>query len=251
MTRVLSLLILAGAVVAVLLPASESDPFSVRVMGGLFAASGLFWLLQPAQARQWPAAVVAGLLSTGGAWLMLSVLDPIEPAAGFWGATFAAWAMAWFFVERLASIETRNRVFGSLLRLCIPLLFGVWLLIIWEICTRGFGVPQVLLPSPSAIGARMLTSTDTLWADFKQTFIYAVLIGYALGCGSGFVIALLIDRSPLLQRGLLPIGNLVSALPIVGIAPIMVMWFGFDWHSKAAVVVVMTFFPMRQAPLPC
>jgi NitT/TauT family transport system permease protein len=42
----------------------------------------------------------------------------------------------------------------------------------------------------------------------------------------------------------MPVGNLVSALPIIGIAPIMVMWFGFDWPSKAAVVVVMTFFPM-------
>ena len=83
-----------------------------------------------------------------------------------------------------------------------------------------------------------------MWADFKQTFLKAVLIGYAIGCISGFLTAILIDRSPFLQRGLLPIGNLVSALPIVGIAPIMVMWFGFDWPSKAAVVVVMTFFPM-------
>ena len=49
---------------------------------------------------------------------------------------------------------------------------------------------------------------------------------------------------PFLQRGLLPLGNLVSALPIVGVAPIMVMWFGFDWQSKVAVVVIMTFFPM-------
>jgi NitT/TauT family transport system permease protein len=71
-----------------------------------------------------------------------------------------------------------------------------------------------------------------------------VLIGYALGCGAGFAAAILIDRSPFLQRGLLPLGNFVSALPIIGIAPIMVMWFGFDWPSKAAVVVVMTFFPM-------
>ena len=55
---------------------------------------------------------------------------------------------------------------------------------------------------------------------------------------------LLIDRLPFLQRGLLPIGNFVAALPIVGIAPILVMWFGFDWQSKAAVVVVMVFFPM-------
>ena len=72
----------------------------------------------------------------------------------------------------------------------------------------------------------------------------AVLAGYALGCGSGFAVSILIDRSGFLKRGLLPIGSFVSALPIIGVAPIMVMWFGFDWHSKAAVVVVMTFFPM-------
>ncbi len=71
-----------------------------------------------------------------------------------------------------------------------------------------------------------------------------MLIGYALGCGAAFLVAVAIDRSPFLQRGLLPVGNLVSALPIIGIAPIMVMWFGFDWPSKAAVVVVMCFFPM-------
>jgi len=71
-----------------------------------------------------------------------------------------------------------------------------------------------------------------------------VLAGYAIGSGAGLAVAILIDRSPFLQRRLLPLGNFVSALPIVGVAPIMVMWFGFDWPSKAAVVVVMTFFPM-------
>jgi NitT/TauT family transport system permease protein len=40
------------------------------------------------------------------------------------------------------------------------------------------------------------------------------------------------------------VGNFVAALPIIGMAPIMVMWFGFDWQSKAAVVVIMVFFPM-------
>ncbi|HMB75824.1 MAG TPA: ABC transporter permease, partial [Kiloniellaceae bacterium] len=80
--------------------------------------------------------------------------------------------------------------------------------------------------------------------DFYQTFVKSVLSGYILGCGSGFLVGILVDRVPFLQRGLLPLGNLVSALPIVGVAPIMVMWFGFDWQSKAAVVVIMTFFPM-------
>ena len=110
--------------------------------------------------------------------------------------------------------------------------------------TVGFGVPQVLLPAPSMIGERIASSTGTLWADFEQTFIKAVLSGYVMGCGAGLLVAVLVDRVPFLKRGLLPLGNLVSALPIVGIAPIMVMWFGFDWESKAAVVVVMTFFPM-------
>jgi ABC-type nitrate/sulfonate/bicarbonate transport system permease component len=70
-----------------------------------------------------------------------------------------------------------------------------------------------------------------------------VIAGYVMGCGIGFITAILVDRSPF-WKGVMPVGNLMSALPIIGIAPIMVMWFGFDWQSKAAVVVVMTFFPM-------
>jgi NitT/TauT family transport system permease protein len=100
------------------------------------------------------------------------------------------------------------------------------------------------LPPPSMIWQRLVGSLPVLAADFQQTFLKAVLIGYALGCGSGFLVAILIDRSPFLKRGLLPLGNFVSALPIIGIAPIMVTWFGFDWQSKAAVVAIMTFFPM-------
>ncbi|RUV62104.1 ABC transporter permease, partial [Mesorhizobium sp. M5C.F.Ca.IN.020.29.1.1] len=72
----------------------------------------------------------------------------------------------------------------------------------------------------------------------------AVIFGYVVGSGAGFLAAVAADRVPFLRRGLLPIGNMVSALPIIGVAPIMVMWFGFDWQSKAAVVIIMTFFPM-------
>jgi NitT/TauT family transport system permease protein len=124
-----------------------------------------------------------------------------------------------------------------------PLLFGLLVLALWEAGVRLLGVPGIILPPPSAILLRLVTSTPTLAADFLQT-IQGVLVGFAVGSAAGLIVAILIDRSPFLQRGLLPLGNFVSALPIVGIAPIMVMWFGFDWQSKAAVVVVMTFFPM-------
>lgn len=194
--------------------------------------------------HQFLSALVPGLISFYGAYVFIAMLGKIDPAAGYWVGVLAAWGLGWLCVERLSNIELRNGVLNWILRLVIPLAFGAWLLIIWEIGTRGFNVPQVLLPAPSAIGQRFISSTAILWVDFKQTFLKAVLIGYAMGCGGGLLVALLIDRSSFLKRGLLPIGNLASALPIVGVAPIMVMWFGFDWPSKAAVVVIMTFFPM-------
>ena len=124
-----------------------------------------------------------------------------------------------------------------------PLIFGLGALIVWEAVVRVFGVPAVILPAPTAIAHRLVTSVPTLSADFVQT-MRGVIAGYLIGNAAGLALAILIDRSPFLQRGLLPLGNLVSALPIIGVAPIMVMWFGFDWQSKAAVVVIMTFFPM-------
>ncbi len=191
------------------------------------------------------AAIISLLLSSVVAYLLLTTLEVRATRHwGFWFEVIAAWLLAWACVEQLASIKTLSVAYRWVLGVLIPALFGAWLLILWELLTQGFDVPQVLLPAPSDIGLRFVTSTSILWADFQQTFLRAVLIGYAIGCGTGFIVAILIDRSPFLQRGLLPVGNLVSALPIVGVAPIMVMWFGFDWPSKAAVVVIMTFFPM-------
>ncbi|MFX4299301.1 MULTISPECIES: ABC transporter permease [Roseobacteraceae] len=126
----------------------------------------------------------------------------------------------------------------------IPLIFGITLLAMWEVGERMFEISDVLLPAPSEIAARFWLSRDILWVDFVQTVLKGALSGFVLGCGSAFVLAVVIDRFPFLQLGLLPVGNFVAALPIVGMAPILVMWFGFDWQSKAAVVVVMVFFPM-------
>jgi NitT/TauT family transport system permease protein len=121
---------------------------------------------------------------------------------------------------------------------------GVWIVALWQLVTVGFAIPHVLLPAPSTVGYALVSSLPTLAADFHQTVIKAVIPGFLLGNLVGFLVAILADRIPFLRRGLLPVGNLVSAIPIVGIAPIMVMWFGFDWQSKVAVVVIMTFFPM-------
>ena len=187
--------------------------------------------------------VVAAHLA--GVCLLLAVgKETFAASTSFWALVIATWLMAWAAVERLTARIPTSGVWERVVSLIIPIVFGAWLLILWELIVVGLQVPTVILPPPSMIAERFVSSTDIIWADFQQTFLKAVLIGYAMGCGLGFLVAIIVDRVPFLRRGLLPIGNLVSALPIIGVAPIMVMWFGFDWPSKAAVVVIMTFFPM-------
>jgi len=171
-----------------------------------------------------------------GLWLL--VLGPA--ALGLWLCVLGLTLLAWLVMEDLARADGASR----LLALLVPTLFGLALLYLWQIVVVGFAVPPVLLPPPSQIAIQLAGKAALLWNDFRQTFLKAVLAGWAFGCAGGFAVAVLIDRVPFMQRGLLPLGSLVSAVPIVGIAPIMVMWFGFDWQSKAAVIVVMTFFPM-------
>ena len=156
-------------------------------------------------------------------------------------AAVAFWVFAWWLNARIAAGPLSRTRAG---RITVAALFGFTVLVLWEGWVRGFGISPVILPAPTAIAAKFMGSLGTLWADFVQTVIKGALSGFLIGVSAAFVTAIAIDRSPFLQRGLLPIGNFVAALPIVGLAPILVMWFGFDWQSKAAVVVVMVFFPM-------
>ncbi len=150
----------------------------------------------------------------------------------------ALWASAWWLNARIVQAG------GWFGRIVPPVFFGMTLLGIWELSVRLFEVSPVLLPAPSAIAVRLVAARAILWEDVTQTFFKGALSGYAIGCGAAILVGILIDRMPFLRRGLLPVGNFVSALPIIGMAPIMVMWFGFDWESKAALVVLMVFFPM-------
>ena len=192
------------------------------------------------------ALAVAGVVLS--CWVTLALLRDSTIAGyatwGFWLPVLATWVAAWLGVAKLAGIKPHGKTASRAINLAIPLLFGAFVFYLWEVAVRGFGVPTVLFPPPSAIAIRFFGSPWMLWQDFFQTFILGVLTGYIIGCGAGFLVAVVAHRYTFLGRGLLPVGNFVSALPIVGVAPIMVMWFGFDWPSKAAVVVVITFFPM-------
>lgn len=233
------------AAASLVLPTGADAPglFFFATPALLFAASALALF---ASASNSSLIALLVLVHTAAFFLigLLGSFAMAAPAIGYWCMVVAAWLLAWLAVQRLAALRLKSFTAQRMVNLALPVLFGAWLLILWEIVVRGFGVPPILLPPPSMIAARIAGSVPTLWADFQQTFLKAAIAGYVIGCGSGFLAAIIVDRVPFLRKGLLPVGNLVAALPVVGIAPIMVMWFGSYWQSKAAVVVIMTFFPM-------
>ena len=152
---------------------------------------------------------------------------------------FVIWLGGWWLNVRISKLKNFN-----LSKFIVPSLFGIVFILMWELIVIGLTINPVLLPAPSAIAVKFSNSLNILWIDFVQTLVKGALSGYILGCGAAFLTAIAIDKFDFLKRGLLPLGNFVSALPIVGMAPIFVMWFGFDWQSKCAIVVVMVYFPM-------
>lgn len=246
----LGFLLAAGAIaLAFLLPVSEQMKSlqSISPAREIAAAAGALLLI--AAWRLGLAGVALGLIGAGlAAAASLSLLQDAAIAGtakiGFWMIVIAVWLASAMCVVDLAAWRPVQIAVRRALNLAVPLLFGIVVFYLWEVAVRGLGVSPVLLPAPSAAAARFASSLPILGQDFVQTFVRGVLIGYAIGCGAGLLVAILAHRFEFLGRGLLPLGNFFSALPLVGVAPIMVMWFGFDWPSKAAVVALVTFFPM-------
>ena len=221
---------------------SQFPGAAIFVAFGIAAViAGERWLRHLAKGEIWAwvspfAVVIAGI---GPAILPTAELSMGLSAPGFWLTVIGVLLFAWTVMQHISALPG-SRIYA----LVVPALFGVALVYLWQSGVVGFAVPRVLLPAPTEILDALGREAATLADDFRQTFLKAVLAGFFLGNLLGLGTALLVDRVPFLQRGLLPLGNLVSAVPIIGVAPIMVIWFGFGWESKTAVIVFMIFFPM-------
>ena len=189
-------------------------------------------------------AVVLSLLAAAVLGLLPASTGSAAPTPAFGMALAVTLLLAAWSVQRVAALD-RPRWAGTF----SAVLFGLWVLYFWQIGVVAFDVPRVLLPAPATIVQSLADHAGTLTRDFVQTVLKAVLVGWLFGSALGFAVGVAIDRLPFLQRGLLPVASLTSTIPLVAVAPIMVMWFGFEWPSKAAVVVLMTFFPMLVATL--
>lgn len=116
-------------------------------------------------------------------------------------------------------------------------------LILWELGVRLFQVPEFVVPAPSAVFRSLIESRYHLMLATKVTAI-EVLVGFVLSAVVGIAVALIIARFERFGRALYPLIVLFQNVPKVALAPIFILWFGYDLAPKLLLIVVIAFFPV-------
>jgi NitT/TauT family transport system permease protein len=133
--------------------------------------------------------------------------------------------------------------FGALTGLMPALLLSVVLLVLWEGISRIFKLPEFVLPPPSSIAHLLLTKQATLsvaaWVTAEE-----ILYGFVLSTLVGMVIATTIARFEVMGRAVYPLMVLFQNVPKIALAPLFILWFGYDLAPKIVLIVVMAFFPV-------
>ena len=116
----------------------------------------------------------------------------------------------------------------------------------WEAYVRLSGISVLVLPAPSRVAEQIVVNRELLWANTWPT-LQATLSGFAFSLSVAFALSVLIDFMPRLRRALFPVFIISQTLPLVAIAPLVVLWFGFGLAPKILLVALVTFFPMLVA----
>jgi len=121
----------------------------------------------------------------------------------------------------------------------------VGLITLWWLITLGT-IPAFLLPSPASVARALWINRDYL-AYHTMTTAAEIACGMAVGVALGSLLALLMIFSPRLQRWLMPLVLTSQAIPVFALAPLLVLWFGFDMSAKVVMAVLVIFFPVTSA----
>lgn len=124
-----------------------------------------------------------------------------------------------------------------------PVLAVSIVLILWQLAS-GLGlIPKYMLPSPIDVGKAFVLDFPLLMSNAGVTLMEA-FIGLAMGILIGFVMAVMMDRYDRIYQALYPLIVLTQTVPTVAIAPLLVLWFGYEMLPKVILIVIVTFFPI-------
>jgi NitT/TauT family transport system permease protein len=128
------------------------------------------------------------------------------------------------------------------------LVLAILAVALWEAAIRLFNVSPFIVPAPSAIGLSLIDNAGSLAAAALVT-AREIFVGFVAAAVVGFALAVVIVRFPLFGRALYPLVVLFQNVPKVALAPIFILWFGYDLTPKVGLIVVIAFFPVTLSVL--
>lgn len=132
----------------------------------------------------------------------------------------------------------------SFLHRHVSLCVFVLALLLWETACRALAIPEYILPPPSQIWHAARELGAGRWLDHLWATLSAALAGYALAIGLGLPLAVVITRSPLLSRIIMPWLVVIQSTPIVAVAPIIVVTLGAGMLPRVVITTMIAFFPL-------
>ncbi len=126
----------------------------------------------------------------------------------------------------------------------VPALLTVGMLLaFWQLYVQISGIRPTILPGPIRVISALLDYQEQILDHTRQTLL-ETLIGFGVALAAGFLFAVLLDLSPTLKRAIYPLLIASQTIPLVAIAPLLVIWFGYDIVPKIIVVWLVCFFPI-------
>jgi NitT/TauT family transport system permease protein len=130
-------------------------------------------------------------------------------------------------------------------RILLPVALGVAVLAVWEGAVDAYQIPRFVLPAPSAIAQALLDDFPSLMASLWTT-LRITLLAFACAVLSGVALAVLFSQSRVVEMALYPYAVILQVTPVVAIAPLIIIWVGFERINLALLILawIVAFFPI-------
>lgn len=145
-------------------------------------------------------------------------------------------------VPSAGNAERREARRRKLMAAAVPLATAAALLASWQLGVRVFAVPEYIAPAPSDVAVTLVQEFPLLMQNFWPT-LYESVMGFVLGNLAAVLIAVAFVHSKLVERAFFPIAVFINTIPILAIAPVLVLIFGAGLTAKVVIAALICFFP--------
>jgi len=128
------------------------------------------------------------------------------------------------------------------------MMLTIAVIVLWQVIVQTGIVNGLILPAPSSVFLAFISNVDTITGHSIQTLLESV-IGLTISIVIGFLTAIILDTSSWIRKAIYPILVTTQTIPMIAIAPLLLLWFGFDMLPKIIIVVLSCFFPITIATI--